>query len=102
LHAESQARQRACFVEKRAVMPVANERNAEHTRGDALPEAAQLLDTVFRPVAGDDRPVDGADRDAGDPTGGEAVLAQGLEDARLIGAERAAALQDEDDIVPLD
>ena len=44
-------------------------------------------------VAGDDRSVDGADRDAGDPVGMKSGFGQRLVDACLIGAERAAALQ---------
>ena len=44
-------------------------------------------------IAGDDRGVDRADRNAGDPFRLEAVAAQRLEDAGLIGAEGSATLQ---------
>src|SRR3546814_14571000 len=41
----------------------------------------------------DDRRVDRADRDAGEPVGTDAGLVQALVDAALVGAERAATLQ---------
>src|SRR5271163_1242176 len=49
-------------------------------------------------VAGDDAGVDGADRGANDPIGLDFRLMQGLVYAALIGAQRAAALQNEHDL----
>jgi hypothetical protein len=60
-----------------------------------LPERAQTVDPRVGGVAGDDGGIDGADRDAGDPVGGDVRLGQCLVHAGLVGAERAAALQDE-------
>ena len=65
------------------------------------PEFLQPLQTIFRLVAGDQAGVDGADRRADDPIRLDAGLMQGLIDARLIGAERAAALEDEDGLALL-
>ena len=59
---------------------------------------AQALDPPLRRIAGNDGAVDRPDRDAGDPVRQIAVLRQGLVDAGLIGAERAAALQHETDL----
>ena len=63
---------------------------------DARPEVAQLVDPLAGLAAGDQRGVDRADRGADDPVGRDAGLVQRLIDADLIGAERAAALEDED------
>ena len=46
----------------------------------------------FRRISSDDRGVDTTDRNAGYRVGLQTGLMQGLIDARLIGAERAAAL----------
>ena len=46
-------------------------------------------------VAGDQRAIDGADRGADDPIRLDAAFHERLVDAGLIGAERAAALQDQ-------
>ncbi len=51
-------------------------------------------------IAGDQCAVDGADRRADDPVGLDAGLMQGLDDADLVGAERAAALQHEHGLWP--
>src|SRR5258706_11900422 len=61
-------------------------------RGDALPERAQPVDAPLRWIPGNQRAVDGADRDARDPVGMDAGLGQRLVDSSLIGAECAAAL----------
>src|SRR5438034_59180 len=58
-------------------------------------EVDQLIDAPLRRVAGDQRPVDGADGDSGDPAGCDPLGAQRLEHARLIRAERPAALKHE-------
>jgi hypothetical protein len=55
------------------------------------------LQAERRRIAGNDRPVDGADRYARHPVQLEAGFLQGLVDARLVGSQRAAALQDERD-----
>jgi hypothetical protein len=67
--------------------------------GDQFPEGLQLLKAPFRRIAGDDRRVDGADRNARHPIGLDARLVHRLVDAGLVGAERAAALQDQRDAV---
>ena len=61
---------------------------------DALPEGAQPLQAERRWIAGNDRPVDGADRYARQPVRLETGFLQGLVDARLVGSQRAATLQD--------
>jgi hypothetical protein len=61
---------------------------------DALPEDSQSLEATLRRIAGNDRRVDAADRNAADPVRLHALLVQGLIDAGLIGAERATTLQD--------
>ena len=65
---------------------------------DPPPELRQPVQSVGRLVAGDERAVDGADGGADDPFGFDARFAQGLVDARLIGAQRAAALQHQHDL----
>ena len=50
-------------------------------------------DALIGLVAGDDRGIDRANRDAGDPFRLEPCVAQRLKGAGLVGAERAAALQ---------
>ncbi len=85
------------------VLHVVLDREARHV-GDAegrgrhrLPEGAQLLDPLLRRIAGDQRRIDGADRDAGDPVRVEIGLGQRLVGTGLIGAQRAAALEEERD-----
>ena len=67
-------------------------------RCDPAPEFVEFCQPVFRFVAGDQRGVDRADRGADDPVGLDAGFVQRLIDADLIGAERAAALQHQDDL----
>src|SRR5688500_15082107 len=67
----------------------------------ALPELAQSRQSVFRLIAGDQASVDGPDRRADDPVRLDAHLMQRLVDARLISAERAAALKDEDRLLQI-
>ena len=64
---------------------------------DPLPELAQPRQPVLPLVAGDQRRVDRADRDAGQPVRLQPRLVHRLVDARLVGAERPAALQHERD-----
>jgi len=52
--------------------------------GDALPECTQLVDARFRRIAGDQRRIDGADRDARDPVGMKIGLGQCLINPGLI------------------
>ena len=61
--------------------------------GDAGPESGELFQPVFRFVAGNDGGVDGADRDPRHPVRLDPAFVQGLVDARLIGPQRAPALQ---------
>ena len=62
--------------------------------GDHIPEGLQLAQTVLGWIAGDDRRIDRTDGDARHPVGLDPGLMHRLIDAGLIGAERAAALQD--------
>jgi hypothetical protein len=64
---------------------------AEWRSGDRAPEFAQRIDATLRRIAGDDRRIDGANRDSGNPIGMQISFGQGLVNACLIGAERAAA-----------
>ncbi len=64
----------------------------------AVPELPELVEAIPGGIAGDDARVDRSDRGADDPIGLDFRLVQGLVDAALIGAERAAALQDEHDL----
>jgi len=63
-----------------------------------FPELAQACDPVLDLVAGDQARVDGTDRGADDPVRLDAGLMQGLVDAGLIGAERAATLEHQHDL----
>ena len=66
------------------------------TGADTISQNSLSRATRFsRLVAGDDRGIDGADRDAGDPVRLEIEVTQRLIGAGLIGAERAAALQNQ-------
>ena len=96
-HPEIKTEQRTRIVENGAVQPVSHQWYALQSRRHTLPEVAQPLDAVLRRIAGDDGPVDGADRNASDPIGRQSMLTKGFEGPGLIGAERPAALQDEDD-----
>ena len=71
-------------------------RRRERKRRHLLPEFAQPGNAPLRRVAGDQRRVDGADRDARHPVRHLVHRRQRFEHAGLVGAERAAALQDED------
>jgi hypothetical protein len=66
---------------------------------DAIPENPKPLEATLRRIAGDDRRIDAADRNAADPVRLHAFFVQGLIDTGLVGAKRAAALQDEGDTV---
>ena len=59
----------------------------------------QLAQPVFRRVARNNRRVDRADGNAGNPIGLDARFAHRLVNPGLIGAERAAALQNERDAI---
>ena len=74
-----------------------NIRHAKRRCADRFPELAQPLDTLFRRIPGDQGRVDRADRNASDPVRVQVRFGQGLVDAGLVGAERAAALQDQCD-----
>ena len=66
---------------------------------DAAPEILQTLDACVRIVTRDDAGVDRADRCADHPVGLDVSLVKRLIDACLIGAERAAALEHQHDLV---
>ena len=57
----------------------------------------KLVHSLLGRIAGNQGRVDGADRNAGGPVGVKARLGKRLVDATLIGAERAAALQQQRD-----
>src|SRR5262245_24325140 len=61
---------------------------------DPLPKFLKLGQAVFALVAGDDGGIDRADRSADDPVRLDRGFVQRLVNTDLIGAERAAALQD--------
>ena len=86
---------RARSIARRPVRPF--ERVAPRIGGDALPEPAQFFDARFRRIPGNDRAVDGTDRDASNPIGINASPSQRFVNSGLIGAERAAALQHQRD-----
>src|SRR4029079_14238498 len=89
---------RAGFIENSPRIVVIRERPGEQAAGHTLPEFAQALDPSFGWVPGDDRPVDGANGCAGNPGRNLAGFAQGLAGPGLIGAKRAAALEDKNDL----
>src|SRR5579871_1351963 len=64
-------------------------------RGNPLPEIPEALDAPLRRIAGDDRGIDRADGDSGDPVREVVRQRERLVDAGLIAAERTAALEDE-------
>ena len=95
-HARQRCERGARLVKGTAGVVIVGERPAREPARYAVPEGAQALDASLRRVAGDDGRIDRADRDACDPARHLAGFCQSLVSARLIGAERAAALQHED------
>ncbi len=85
----------AGLVENRASAVGFDDRVPRHRCRHHLPEFLQARHAFVRLIAGDDRGIDGADRNPGDPFRLETRMTQRLEGAGLIGAERAAALQDQ-------
>src|SRR5439155_2758391 len=83
----------AGFVEERTAAVALRDRIPWYWRRNHLPEFLETPDPFFARIAGDDCGVDGADRDAGNPLRLEIEVTQCLIGAGLIGAERAAALQ---------
>src|SRR5262249_9506387 len=73
------------------------ERQPKRLGADGFPERAQSLDPFFRRIAGNQRRVDGTDRNSGDPVRVQVRLGQSLVYPRLVGAERTPALQDQCD-----
>jgi hypothetical protein len=55
-----------------------------------VPKFTQRVNATLWWIAGDDRRIDGADRDSGNPIGMQVGLGQRLINARLIGAKCAA------------
>src|SRR5262245_18436409 len=62
---------------------------------DGFPEFPQFLDALLRRISSDQSRVHRADRNAGDPIGMQVCLGERLIDPGLVGAERAATLQQE-------
>ena len=83
-------------IEKRA-LDEGGQRETECRLADRLPEFQQTRHAMFRRITRDDRRVERADGDAGDPVRMNVRLVKPLINARLIGAERAAALQHQRD-----
>jgi hypothetical protein len=73
--------------------PIHEGRRCDGPGGHEVPELAQPVDPVLGRVAGDQRGIDGADRDAGDPVRLQLGLAERGIHAGLVGTERPAALQ---------
>ena len=87
------------FVQPGARAILDREGQAREAGGERLPEFAEPGDAAARRVAGDDRGIDRADRDAGDPVDLDRGGVQRLVHARLIGSERTAALEHERDLI---
>src|SRR5579871_3187851 len=66
-------------------------------RSNALPKFPQPRNSLFRGVARDEGGVDGADGDSGNPVRVQLRFAERFVDARLVSAQRAAALQQQCD-----
>jgi len=94
-HAKGGDDRSTCLVEQRARAVAGHDRIPRHRLGHHVPEFLQPLDALFALIAGDDRGVDRADRDAGDPVRLEIEMTQRLVGAGLVGAERAATLQNQ-------
>ncbi len=77
-------------------MVAGQHRRCREAGGDQLPEGAQPFHALALFVAGDDGGVDGADGDARHPVGNDVVGGQRFVGAGLIGAQRPAALEDQD------
>src|ERR1700730_1827626 len=73
------------------------ERQPERRGADGFPERAQSLDPFSRRIAGNQRRVDGPDRNAGHPVRVQIRLSQRLIDARLVSAQSTPALQNQCD-----
>src|SRR5215831_7757110 len=71
---------------------------AEWRSRDRVPKFAKRVHPLLWRIAGDDRRVDGADRDSGNPIGMQIGLGQRLINARLISPERATALKQQRDL----
>src|SRR5215831_16450254 len=71
------------------------ERQPKRLGADGFPKRAQSLDPFFRPIAGNQRRVDGTDRNSGNPVWVQIRLGQSLVYPRLVGAERTPTLQDQ-------
>ena len=87
-------RRRTCRQGIRDAGP-GRQRAPEDVALHAAPEFPEPVEAMLDRIAGDDAGVDRTDRGADDPIGLDFRLVQGLIDAALIGAQRAAALQDE-------
>ena len=69
--------------------------NADRRPGNRVPEFAQSFDPPLRPIAGDQRAVDAADRCAANPTHLDLGFIKRLVHTGLIGAQSTATLEDE-------
>ena len=95
-HAEGRDQGGAGLVEQRTPAVARGDADSRAPAPKPCSQNSLSRSTRFsRRIAGDDRGIDGADRDAGNPFRLEIVVTQRLIGAGLIGAERAAALQDQ-------
>src|SRR6478735_2009228 len=76
-------------------------RDPEGWRTDGFPKFPQLFDTAFPWVPGNQRRIYCTDRNAGNPIRIEVGFGKSLIDTSLIGAERAAPLQQQDGLFKL-
>ena len=67
---------------------------------DALPEFLQPVEPCGNIVAGDKARIDRTDRDPDHPIWFDATLVESFVSAGLVGAKRAAALQNHDELTP--
>src|SRR6478609_4986779 len=76
-------------------------RDTEGWRADGLPKLSQFFDAALPWVPGDQRCIYCPDRNASNPIRIEVSFGKSLIDTSLIGAERAASLQQQDGLFKL-
>jgi hypothetical protein len=75
--------------------------DAQRGRADGLPKFAKSIHALVGGIAGDDCCIDRADRDSRDPIRMKIRLSQGLIYPSLVGAERTASLEQQDNLLEL-
>ena len=76
---------------------VLNAERAKRWAADRLPKLSQLGDAFIRRIADNERRIDRANRNAGDPVRQDVRFGEGLINARLKGAKGSTALQHQGD-----